>query len=78
MPENDPWVRAKDKSTGIPQSVRQSVIDNNPDAWQPLKREAVNHHGDPIPPDYAAVSGSASSGQPKAGSADTSPNKESD
>lgn len=62
----DPFVRVKDKETGRHVSVRQSTVDSSPELWQVLKRDAVNHAGEPLPPEspeHATPSGSADSGQ---------------
>lgn len=60
MPE---YVRVKDKSTGHKFSVIASAFD--PDAMQELKQDAVDHVGDPLPPEFAteSLSSSTNSGQ---------------
>lgn len=49
MPEHE-YVRVKDKSTGHKFSVIASAVD--PDAYQVLKQDAVDHVGDPLPPEF--------------------------
>lgn len=46
------WVRVKDKSTGHKLSVVASVAETDPDAYQILKQDAVDHVGQPLPPEF--------------------------
>lgn len=58
------WVRVKDKVSGHKLSVVESVALADPDAYQVLKQDAVDHVGQPLPPEFAdSSSSSASSGQ---------------
>ncbi len=60
MPE---YVRVKDKDTGHKLSVPASEVENNPDAYQVLKQDAVDTSGLPLPPEHATTSGSSSAGK---------------
>lgn len=57
------WIRVKDKTTGHKLSVVASVAEADPDAYQVLKQDAVDHNGQPLPPEFAD-SGSSSSSAP--------------
>lgn len=53
MPEQfapDEWIRVKDKELGYDSSIRGSQFD--PDLYQVLKQDALDHLGDPLPPNY--------------------------
>lgn len=50
MPE---WVRVKDKDTGHKLTVLAQELENNPDAYAELKQDAVDHNGDPLPPEFS-------------------------
>lgn len=54
MPE---WTRVKDKTTGHKFSVISSAVDE--DAMTVLKQDAVDIAGEPLPPEYAEQSGTA-------------------
>lgn len=62
MPE---WVRVKDKSTGHHYSVLSTEAENNPDAYQVLKQDAVDHNGDPLPGEVPESSGQTATNQKK-------------
>lgn len=61
------WARVKDRSTGHKLSVVASVADDT-DAYELLKEDAVDHVGQPLPPEFA---------KPSKSSASTTTNKES-
>lgn len=50
------YVRVKVKDTGHRLSLRKSTVDANPDAFQVLKQDAVDHVGDPLPAEHATES----------------------
>jgi hypothetical protein len=50
------WVRVKDKISGHKYSVVDSVAAADPDAYQVLKQDAVDHVGQPLPPEFADAS----------------------
>jgi hypothetical protein len=52
------YVRVKDKSTGHRFTVLAAEAENNPDAYQVLKQDAVNVNGDPLEPEYATATNS--------------------
>lgn len=52
MPENN-WVRVTDTDTGHKLTVRESAAAGG--NYRVLKAEAVDVHGDPLPPEYGAV-----------------------
>lgn len=43
------YVRVKDKDTGHHYSVLRQEAENNPDAYQVLKQDAVDLNGNPLP-----------------------------
>lgn len=57
------WVRVKDRTTGHKLSVVDSVAETDPGAYELLKEDAVDHVGQPLPPEFAKPKSSASSGQ---------------
>jgi len=52
MPENN-WVRVSDLSTGHKLTVRESAVQHG--NYRVLKADAVDLHGDPLPPEYGAI-----------------------
>lgn len=60
MPEID-YVRVKDKTSGHKFSIVRSAAEADPDAYQILKQDAVDHNGWPLAPEYG--DSPASSGQ---------------
>ena len=52
MPENN-WVRVSDTSTGHRITIRESAVTHG--NYRVLKADAVDVHGDPLPPEYGAV-----------------------
>lgn len=51
------YVRARDKSTGAHLTLVRSAAEADPDAYQILKQDAVDHNGLPLPAEYPAPSG---------------------
>lgn len=51
------YVRVKDKDTGAHYTVLDSEVQANPDAYQVLKQDAVDHNGDPLPGEIPAPTG---------------------
>lgn len=47
------WLRVKDRDTGHKFSIQKSVVDADPDVFQVLKQDALDHNGEPLPPEYA-------------------------
>lgn len=50
------YVRAKVKDEGTHVSILRQELENNPDAYEELKQDAVNANGDPLPPAPPATS----------------------
>lgn len=50
MPEFDDWVRVTDKDTGHKLSLRESQVPHG--NYNVLKQDAVDHLGDPLPPEF--------------------------
>lgn len=60
MPKRE-YVRVTEKDTGHKVSILAAQF--NEDAHRLLKQDAVDVHGDPLPPEFAAKSPSNQSGQ---------------
>lgn len=54
MPE---YARVKDKTSGAKFTVVRSAAEADPDAYQILKEDAVDHNDLPLPPEFPAPSG---------------------
>lgn len=50
MPEDNPWVRVTDKDLNVRVSVRTSALPHG-NYGRPLKQDALDVHGDPLPPE---------------------------
>lgn len=46
------YVRVKDKSTGYHLTLVRSAAEADPDAYQILKQDAVDHNDQPLAPDF--------------------------
>lgn len=55
------FVRIKDRSTGYMYSIVQSAYEADPEQYQLLKQDAVDHNGAPLAPEFPEDP--ASSGQ---------------
>ena len=51
MPEIE-YERVKDRTSGHKFSIVKSAAEADPDAYQILKQDAVDHNGQPLPPEY--------------------------
>jgi hypothetical protein len=60
MPEPTDLIRVKVKDTGHKFTTRQSVVDADPDTYQVLKQDAVDHNGAVLPPEYPGESSPSS------------------
>lgn len=70
MPDYD-WVRVKAKDSGHKFSMIRSAAEADPDAFQILKQDAVDHNDQPLPPEFP------DSPAPTSGQKATDSNKES-
>lgn len=59
------YVRVKDKSTGHHYTVLARVAENDPDAFQVLKQDAVDANGDPLPGEIPSETVGQSAATPK-------------
>lgn len=62
------YLRVKDKDTGAHYTVLAAEVDANPDAYQVLKQDAVDHNGDPLPGETPASTGQSATTTEKKGS----------
>lgn len=46
------FVRVKDKTSGHRFTIVRSAAEADPDAYQILKQDAVDHNDQPLPPEY--------------------------
>jgi hypothetical protein len=51
------YVRVKDKTSGYHLTLVRSAAEADPDAYQILKQDAVDHNDLPLPPEFPAPSG---------------------
>jgi hypothetical protein len=51
------YVRVKDKTSGYHLTLVRSAAEADPDAYQILKQDAVDHNDQPLPPEFPAPSG---------------------